>query len=52
MTRFGTMGTTSPGLNKKEQGAAMSRPTQPKDTGQEAHNRGALEGTYRIKSCK
>jgi hypothetical protein len=33
-------------------GAAMSRPTRPKDTGQDAHNWGSLEDNYRIKSCK
>jgi hypothetical protein len=35
---FGTIDTTFLGLNKKEQGPTMSRPTRPKDTGQEAHN--------------
>jgi hypothetical protein len=30
----------------------MSRSTQPKDMGQEAHNRGGLEDNYRIKSYK
>jgi hypothetical protein len=40
LTRFGTMSTMSPRLGRKEQGGgvAMSRPTRPKDTGQEAHN--------------
>jgi hypothetical protein len=53
LMRFGTVGTTSPGLDRKEQGGAiMSRPTRPKDTGQEAHNRGGLEDNYRIKSYK
>jgi hypothetical protein len=28
-------------------GPTMSRPTRPKDTGQEAHNRGGLEDNYR-----
>jgi hypothetical protein len=32
-------------------GPTMSRPTWPKGTGQEAHNRGSLEDNYRIKSC-
>jgi hypothetical protein len=48
--RFGTMGTKSLGLDGKERGgggATMSRPTQPEDTGQEAHNRGGLEDNYR-----
>jgi hypothetical protein len=50
--RSTTMGTTSPGLGKKEQGSAMSQPTRPKDMGREAHNRGGLEDRFRIKSCK
>jgi hypothetical protein len=33
-------------------GPTMSQPTRPKDTGQEAHNRGGLEDNYRIKSYK
>jgi hypothetical protein len=33
-------------------GPIKSRSTQPKGTGQEAHNRGSLEGNYGIKSCK
>jgi hypothetical protein len=33
-------------------GSTMSRPTRPKGTGQEAHNRGGLEDNYRMKSCK
>jgi hypothetical protein len=32
--------------------ASMSRPTWPKDLGQEALNGGSLEDRYRIKSCK
>jgi hypothetical protein len=28
-------------------GPTMSRPTQPKDTGQDAHNQGGLEDNYR-----
>jgi hypothetical protein len=31
--RFGTMGTTSPDLDRNEQGPTMSQPTQPKDMG-------------------
>jgi hypothetical protein len=51
--RFGTMGTTSPGLGREEQGGPiMSQPTRPKGTGQKAHNRGGLEDNNRIKSCK
>jgi hypothetical protein len=47
------MGITSPRLGGEEQdGSTMSQPTQPKGTGQEAHNRGGLEDNYRIKSCK
>jgi hypothetical protein len=30
----------------------MSQPTQPKDMGQEAHNRDGIEDNYSIKSCK
>jgi hypothetical protein len=30
----------------------MSQPTRPKDTGQNAHNRGDLEDNYRIKYGK
>jgi hypothetical protein len=54
LMRIGTMDTTSPGLSKKELGggATMSRPTQPKDVGREAHNRGGIEDNYRLKSCK
>jgi hypothetical protein len=33
-------------------GVTMSRPTRPKNMGQEAHNRGGLEDNYRVKSCK
>jgi hypothetical protein len=44
---FGSMSTTSPGLGRDEQGRpTMSWPTRPKDTGQEAHNRGGLEDNY------
>jgi hypothetical protein len=51
VTRFGTMGTKTPGLGREEQGGpTMSWPTRPKDTGQEAH-RGGLE-TFIEKSCK
>jgi hypothetical protein len=37
---------------KGKGGSAMSRPTRPKDTSQEAHNRGSLKDNYRIKSYK
>jgi hypothetical protein len=47
------MGTTSPGLDREEQGGpTMSRPTRPKGMGQGAYNRGGLEDNYGIKSCK
>jgi hypothetical protein len=38
------MGTMSPELEEKGMGgvSAMSRPTQPKDSGQEAHYQGSL----------
>jgi hypothetical protein len=35
--KFGTMGTTSTGHEKKEEGSTMSQPTRPEDPGQEAH---------------
>jgi hypothetical protein len=43
------MGTKSLGHDRKKLGggATKGRPTQPKDTGQEAHNRGSLEDDYR-----
>jgi hypothetical protein len=44
------MGTTSPGVGRKEQGGLPS--TRSKGTGQEAHNQGSLEDNYRIESCK
>jgi hypothetical protein len=48
LTRFGTMGTMSLGLNREEQGGpTKSRPTWPRGTGQETHNRGNLEDKYR-----
>jgi hypothetical protein len=34
------------------EGSTKSRPTRPKGTGQEAHNRGGLEDNYRIESYK
>jgi hypothetical protein len=41
------MSTMSPRLGREEQdGPTMTQPTQPKDTGQEAHNRGRLEDNY------
>jgi hypothetical protein len=46
------MGTTSPWLSKKEQGAYQESAHSAKDEGQEAHNQGSLEDNYRIKSCK
>jgi hypothetical protein len=37
--RFGTMGTTSPGLGREGQGGpTMSRPTRPKEMGQESRS--------------
>jgi hypothetical protein len=42
--RFGTIGTKSPRLKRREQGGpTMSQPTRPKDLGQKAHNLGGLE---------
>jgi hypothetical protein len=39
LTRFGTMGTTSPELSRKEQrGSTMSQSTRPKGMGQEVYN--------------
>jgi hypothetical protein len=45
--RFGIMGTTSPGLDREEQVDLPLWPTRPKDTAQEAHNRGDLKDNYR-----
>jgi hypothetical protein len=37
VTRFGIMGTRLTGLREKDRGPTMSRPTHPRDLGQEAH---------------
>jgi hypothetical protein len=41
---------------ERNRGPTMSWPTRPKDTGQEAHNRGGLEDNYRSilvdKACR
>jgi hypothetical protein len=44
-------GTKTPRLGREDRGPTMSWPTRPKDTSQEAHNRGGLEIII-DKSCK
>jgi hypothetical protein len=47
------MGTTFPGLRRREQGGpTKSQPTWLEGMGQEAHDRADLEDNYRIKSSK
>jgi hypothetical protein len=53
LMKSGARGVMSHGLGGKEQGGpSISRPTWPKDPGQEAPNQGGLEDRYMIKCCK